>query len=452
MITYYPYFRHAMDEYRQMAGGQSGILQGIIAPMIKMPPEPHLRSMTGNMPNYHKLTFGDPSKDVEYHISGYGVYNEEAFTKFMGESVERYAPIVTESMFKTKAVYASFNEISQRKEKVLPLEYINIFSSRQQKIMHHIMPSYSDKHVTEDDIISWISCPSLLYPGENIWVPLQLMFVGYVKDESKNEKWVTPSFSTGTASHRTVNKALLNAIVEYMQIDAFIISWYTERKCKRIEIDDSVINSTLEKVGLGRDSAYEIIPLYMTLPDLDLPGVMVILRRKDNKMPSLVLGVQGDMDIRNALLRGIFEATAIISMNVYNAIYDPEKIVYSNNKSAFSDLDTNVLYYGTPANSDAIDRILNKISGEAILLSSIEHCSMSSDSQLSHLLNEVKKISEYAVYLDLTPPELHDKNWNVIRTLIPELCGMCLPGFPFENHPRLKKKGGVINGYPHPLP
>lgn len=101
MITYYPYFQHVIEEFRHMGGGQSGILQGIIAPMVKIPPEPYLRSMTGSMPNYHKLTFNDPTKDVQYHIAGYGIYNEEAIIRFMGESVERYAPIVTESLWRS---------------------------------------------------------------------------------------------------------------------------------------------------------------------------------------------------------------------------------------------------------------------------------------------------------------------------------------------------------------
>lgn len=451
MITYYPYFQHAIEEFRHMGGGQSGILQGIIAPMVKIPPEPYLRSMTGSMPNYHKLTFNDPTKDVQYHIAGYGIYNEEAIIRFMGESVERYAPIVTESLFKAKAVYASYKEM-QKKGLVLPLEYINIFSAEQQVRMHQMMPSYSERHITEDDVISWISCPSLIYPGKNVWVPLQLMFVGYVKNESKKEMWVTPSFSTGTAAHRTIQKALLNAIVEYIQIDAFVLSWYTERKSIRIQIDDPIILNILEKVGLGENSPYEIVPLYITLPDLYLPSVMVILRRKDKKIPAFILGVQGDMNIRNAVLRGIFEATAIISMNVYNTIYDPKKVIFANTESAFADLDTNVLYYGTPIHDDVIDGILHKMTGKTVPLSFFESSSKSTTLQLSHLLNELKKISEFAVYLDLTPPELYGKNWNVMRTFIPELCGMCFPGFPFKEHPRMKQYGGVLNGYPHPLP
>ena len=268
----------------------------------------------------------------------------------------------------------------------------------------------------------------------------------------KKERWVTPSFSTGTAAHRTIPKALLSAIVEYIQIDAFVLSWYTEQKCDRIQIDDPVILNTLEKVGLGKNSPYEIVPLYITLPDLDLPSVMVILRRKDKKTPAFILGVQGDMNIRNAVLRGIFEAAAIISMVVYNTIYDPKKVIFSNTESAFADLDTNVLYYGTPIHDDVIDDILQKLIGKTKPLSFFETNNMSTELQLSYLLNELKKVSKFAVYLDLTPPELYRKNWCVMRTLIPELCGMCFPGFPFKDHPRIKQYGGVVNGYPHPLP
>ena len=117
MITYYPYFNHVMDEFRHLAGGQGGILAGIVAPMVKLSSEPYMRSMTGNMPNYHKITYNDPTKDVQYHISGYGIYNEEAFVKFMGESVERYAPVATESLFKKDAIYASYNQIKKRGNK-----------------------------------------------------------------------------------------------------------------------------------------------------------------------------------------------------------------------------------------------------------------------------------------------------------------------------------------------
>lgn len=452
MIRFYPSYEHIMNQYRYIGGNQTGIMHGVLAPMVHMPPEPCLKSVTGRMPNYHKITFNDPEKHVEYHLSGYGMYHEEALIKLIGESVERYSSVSTEKLLREKAVYCSYKEM-KKQGKVMPLEYLNIFSAEQQKTLAQMMPAYSPEHATEDDIIGWIKCASLVHPGEDVWVPMQILCIGFVKNSEKGEKFFTPSFSTGTASHRSLKKALLNALVEYIQIDSFVLSWYTKQKSKRVIIDDPDVLKCFEACGLGKDSPYEVIPLLVTMPDMDLPVYLNVLKRKDKKLPYLIVGTQGDLNAKNGVLRGSMEATAIIFMHMFNALFDPEKIEFSNTTSAFADLDTNVLYYGVPDKAKEIDALLEQLTGETIKLSEIEsRWENDVDAQISHLLREVSKVSEYAVYVDITPPEVIEKGWSVVRTLIPELCGMCLPGFPFKNHPRMKKFGGVTNEYPHPLP
>ncbi len=452
MVRFYPSYDHIINQYKYIGGSQTGIMHGILAPMVHMPPEPCLKSITGRMPNYHKITYNDPHKHVEYHLSGYGIYNEEALIKLIGESVERYAPVGTEKIFRDRVVYKSYKDMTKL-GKVMPLEYLNIFSSQQQKVLSDIMPVYSSNPATEDDIIGWIKCPSLVNPKQDVWVPMQMLSIGFVKNEQKGEKFFTPAFSTGTASHRSLKKALLNALVEYVQIDAFVISWYTMQKAKRVIVDDPNVLKCFESCGLGKNSPYEVIPLLVTLPDMDLPVYIVILKRKDKKLPYLIVGTQGDLNAKNGVLRGTMEATAIIFMHMFNALFDPEKIEYSNTKSVFADLDTNVLFYGVPDKEEEINTLLDKLTGETIKLSEIEsRWEDDIDAQISHLIREISNVSEYAVYLDITPPEIIDKGWSVVRTFIPELCAMCLPGFPFENHPRIKKYGGVVNEYPHPLP
>jgi hypothetical protein len=74
------------------------------------------------------------------------------------------------------------------------------------------------------------------------------------------------------------------------------------------------------------------------------------------------------------------------------------------------------------------------------------------DDELNSLVRMVAGVSEWATYLDITPPELADTPWKVVRVLIPELLSMCLPGLPPKAHPRMRQYGGVTNEYPHPLP
>ncbi len=452
MLRFYPSLTHEMNNFRDINGSQTGILKSIVAPVTKMHKEPFIKSVTGSMPNYHRIILNNPSSDMNYHLSGYGQYYQEALVKFNGESIERYAGVVASSYASDLVKYDSYENISKT-GKTMPLKYLNIFSEKQQLQMSSLLPQYSPKHLKEDQVIGWVKAHSLINPGEDIWVPRQQFFVGYNYLEGIGEPVIVPSFSTGTAAHKTVKKALINAITEYLQIDAFILTWYTMRKSKKVIIDNPTINQILEESGLGNNGSYDVIPLLITLPDINIPVYMAILKRKTNKLPYMVVGTQGDMDAEYGILRGIMESTAIISMNTFMMIFDGERFDFALKESAFTDLDTNVYYYGAPVKIKEKNKIISQLTGEDILLSSIPSMrGCSNDEILEELIRQVKNISEYAVYLDITPPEVSDKGWSVIRVFIPEICGMCLPGFPFSNHPRVLKYGGVTNVFPHPLP
>ncbi|MDI6604453.1 MAG: YcaO-like family protein [Thermoanaerobacteraceae bacterium] len=452
MINYYPSFNHLLREFTILGGNQCGIMQGFTVPVVSSPPDPYLKSITGRMPNYHKLILKNPTAEMQYHLSGYGMYYEEAMVKYMGESIERYSTVVSTHLAKDRIIYASYEDIS-KKNNAMPLEYLNIYTAEQQIQLSNLLPAIEPRHATNKDIIGWVKCYSLMNPGEEIWVPSQMIFVGFKKNAEKGEKMFVPSFSTGTASHRTIKEALFNALLEYIQIDAFIIKWYTKMPSKKVIIDDSTILHILKKIKLGDDSSYEVIPLYLT-HDIEIPIFGVFLKRKDKKIPYILFGVQGDLDAYNALLRGTMESAAILSLGYYHALYDPQMYNMADYNSAYTDLDTNVLFYASPKNYEKKDNIINELIKDEINLSSLKTQGKTSDinTQIEYIIKELSKVSKYAVYLDMTPPEVSEMGWHVIRVFIPEICGMCLPGFPFGNHPRIKKLGGIKNEFPHPLP
>ena len=68
------------------------------------------------------------------------------------------------------------------------------------------------------------------------------------------------------------------------------------------------------------------------------------------------------------------------------------------------------------------------------------------------MLSRLKKISKYAVYLDITPPEVIGTGLQVMRVFIPELVQLSYPGFPYSRHPRVLEFGGITNAFPHPMP
>ena len=59
--------------------------------------------------------------------------------------------------------------------------------------------------------------------------------------------------STGTATHITEKKALINALSEAYQLDAFMHAWYGNKKLKQINLNNkfspsfnSIINKTFK--------------------------------------------------------------------------------------------------------------------------------------------------------------------------------------------------------------
>lgn len=448
----YPYYRTLQKELAYLGGNLTGIFSGVTIASTYNSSEPNLKTVLGYMPSYHKYMLDNQDLEVQYHISGYGSYYEEAMIKYMGESIERYASVIAPAMAKNQIHYATYKELSAS-EKTMPLDYINILTEEQLQHFNKSNRRFATKHADENTVLGWVKCPSILNKNEFIWTPAQMLFLGYLPNERLGERLFVPSFTTGTASHRTTQKALLNALIEFVQVDAFIINWYTKRKMPVIEIDSEVVKAILKACNLADESAYEVIPVYMTLEDIDFPSFGVILKSKKQKIPNLFMGIQGDFDVEHGVLRGVMEGATISAMGIYNHMMSPDLTYETIKNSDFGDLDGNVIYYSRPEEGEVKFSIFEELMGEKVKLSLIpDYKTLTIAQQITSLIQQIKKVSEYAVYLDITPTELADDSWSVMRVFIPEMMQICLPGIPFKNHPRFKKFGGIKNEYPHPLP
>ncbi|MGV9268188.1 YcaO-like family protein [Kitasatospora sp. NPDC003701] len=446
----YPGMTTAMARFGRIGGNQGGILPGMLVSVAAVEGEPYLRSATAAMPQYHRLAMNDPHMQMQYHLAGYGVTNEEAVTRLTGEAVERYAAIMAMPLFRERVEYASYRSLSSRNP-CMPLELLGIFEAEQQRRIAGMMHQYSPEPPTEDDVIAWIACPSLTHPGRDVYVPAQLVFLGFRNSEQHGDKMFTPSFSTGTAAHVSLDKALLGALVEAVQIDAFILNWYTDAKAPVLDLDADG-RELLAASGLPDDGPYEVRATYLTRPELPLPNMGITLVRRDRKLPHIAFGLQADPDPRYALLRGSAEATTILGIGMFSTVFDLPNVHFAQHKSAYTDLDTNVLYFAGPGDAEQKLAVVESRTDGRLDFTSIPSYAPDDGSAIRRLLSDLAQVSEWASYLDITPPELADTPWKVVRVLIPELLSMCLPGFPASRHPRMRAYGGVTNVVPHPLP
>lgn len=446
ILQNYPPHVNLRNRFSQLCGQHVGILESQLLFSAKAPNFPSPVLCTNSMPAYHKILIRE-DVEVSYHLSGYGIYKEEALIRLLGEGIERYALQIAPTLYKKKLKFLSYNDI-KKEGHVMPWEYIRIFSDEDyEKLANKTIL----KNITENDTIGWAKCASLFEAGKEIFIPAQLLFTGYQINKEVGETFFTPGFSKGSSAHTDFKKALTSGIIEAIEADSLMIRWFTKTKAKKVLIDDTTLLNILSSL-LGKFD-YEIIPYYFTLPELPIHAFGVVLMNRKNERPFCVVGCQAGLDPVQTLYRAIMEAMAILYLANYGPLVMPKDYLETTKQKDYTNLDSNVAYFADAIDIDEKKELFNSLMDGEIALSGLKDLSSKDDNvELGYVLNQVHKLSEYGVFIDITPPESADKGWKVLRTFFPELVQMSLPGFPYSNHPRIKEYGGIKNVYPHPVP
>lgn len=444
---YYPYHRHVIDNIvRRVCSEHLGIMQSMMVSPASSGKGIRVKSVTGQMPHYHRVLV-DPTSNLQYHLAGYGTNYEEAMIRYVGEGIERYSSVVSVYPLQSRVRYATFDEISQEGT-VVPLHYLNLFSEDDyRRLGKGKLRTLS--RLGPGDKVGWLKCPSLFAPDKEIWIPLQMLFVGYRVRVEEGEASFLPSFSTGTAAHTSFAKALLNALLELIQIDALMLQWYTKIKAPKVIIDDAVLGGLLEQL-----SEFEVLVTDLSgIAAADTHVFGTALLSKSDERPLITFGSHADLDPRRGVYRSCMEAAAITFLGVYGPLFSPKEYFPSDRLARFTDLDTNVAFYANMDNAEAKRSAIWSLVEGTEVLSSLRNKSLGTvERDCASLISALSEISRFGVFLDVTPPEVSAYGWRVVRVIVPELITMCLPGIPYSCHPRFSAFGGISNDLPHPLP
>lgn len=446
MIKYYPSHKNVLNKYNSLCGHQTGIMDSIIVMQANSVIAQNINTCTSMLPDYHKILLGD-NAEVNYHLSGYGIYRDEAIIRLLGEGVERYALFTANLYFEEKLKYASYNQLKEKyPNNVIPFEYVKIYSDEDCNKLNSLGIL---ENITEDDILSWVLLPSLFDREKEYYVPAQNFFLSHIIRREKKEKVFIGGFSKGSASHKNIKLALKSAITEIVECDACMIKWYTESKVKEVVIDDDVFNETINTIL--RDIDYKIRVFDYTV-DKKLGYVFtVMLINKSEKSPYIVVGASSGLNPKKVIYRAFMEALAILTLNINGPLSMPADYLETKYQKTYLNLDSNVNYWASLDDKDKKLKFINSKVTEKIELRKYKNLEENTD--LEYLFNGLYNISKYAVYLDITPIEIADKDLHVMRVYVPELVQMSMPAFPYSKHPRIIKNGGISNNeFPHPLP
>ncbi len=450
-LSHYPQGTYLVEDVlKRVCGEQGGITQSLLVSPVRYSEDLAIKSIVAQMPGYHRV-LRDPHLEMQYHLSGYGVFYEEALIRLAGEAIERYSLMVAQNTLADQIRYATYREMA-REGRVLPLELLRLFSDADYERLGrgHFRGM---QRLEPDDVVGWLRCGSLFDPSQDIWAPAQMLLVGYRLSRDHREVPFTPAFSTGTAAHVSVARALQNALLEAIEIDALMLHWYTDLRAPVVEVDDTAIASLTPDL-FGAHCRHEVLALNIrVLEEVEAHALAVALIHKQRERPYIVLGAQGHLDPRRGVYRGLMETIAIAFLGIYGPLFMPEEYLVSTQGSVFTDLDRNVGYFADPADADTKRAVLDRMCGGHQALSTLPNFETGdAEHDTARLIRQLAAVSEYGLFLDVTPPETRPLGWHVVRTFLPELVTMCVPGVPYSHHPRMQRYGGITNEYPHPLP
>jgi ribosomal protein S12 methylthiotransferase accessory factor len=335
--------------------------------------------------------------------SGTSSNRASALAKALGEAVERYCSAIYD---KEELPLTSFTDASFS---CIPPGDFALFSQDQY--------SQTDFRFSPLDIdipFRWVQASDLV-KGKPCFVPAAMVFLPYFFDREKNEHPITQPISTGLACHGSRTKAILSAICEVIERDAFTITWQARLGRPQINVETlSALNRDLVQRLERIKSTVTLLNLTM---DVGIPTVLSVLRSHVPEAPALVFAASADLNPEEAVRKSLEELAHTRRLAQLLKTNLPPCIPDSNFENVVNQ-DIHVRLYCDHNNTHLADFIFE--SQQRIGFDEIENLATGDpEIDLRTLLEKVEKVRHRILVVDLTTPDVSESGLFVFRALIP---------------------------------
>jgi ribosomal protein S12 methylthiotransferase accessory factor len=374
-----------------------------------------------------------------------------ALMSAIGEAAERHCAFFYD---RGEMVFGAFRDLAQ--DAVSP-DLLRLFS-REQIESFRRGPDYFD----DSSRIAWVWGYSLNERRPRL-VPASLVYLNYRPEA--DEANIGLNASTGLAAGATREEAILGALLEIVERDAFTIAWLHARVGRRIEVDDEDLQKAL-RTRLWADRPSVDVKIFYITTDVDIPVVFLVMRRQAEFGPAVCVGTAARLAPRQAVRKCMYEAGQCFPYfrHLLNSHKDWQPAPDFSNLINFDYHCLNYLrrpelvppafaFCDQCEDRVALSEIPDRSAGR--VLADIEHC--------------VARLDEagYSVIVtDITTPDIADVGLSVVRVIVPGL--VPLHGVhprPFLGARRLfevplrlgwDRRGwspeSGLNPFPHPFP
>lgn len=351
----------------------------------------------------------------------------------MLEMLERYSSMVPH--FKEK-IFSSYNELHEEKHNLIPFSKLN------------------SKEIIDLDKRMYWSEVELVNSSKKFLIPQQVMY--FDNQILNNENRFLYETSNGTSLGGSETEALVYAIFEALERDAFLVHWYLKKIPRYININ-SINNKESKKIITQLENYnYEVLLLDISL-DVDLPIIWVLVRNKDTDAYLHIYNAAGaHYDPEDALFSALVEVGTSVQVYEKKLKDEKEKNKYLIQKPySVKTMEDHVNYYSFKENSNAFEYIFDNYTDfENIDINQmVPKFEFSFQNVINHILEKHSEI----YFCNMDNPILKKMNLFVSKVFIPSLQPMTF-GKQNEriNLNRLKNinksENFSIRKDPHPFP
>lgn len=367
------------------------------------------------------------AKSGSLEAGGSGLTQRAAFMSAIGEAAERYSLYLPDTSRSIEATYQDLADESQ----VIPTKYLSIYDPSAIEPTR-LTPFETTRPTT------WYPTINLL-SGEQLFVPAQFVWLGGLSTEDL----FYPTTSNGAACGTSAFHALRGGLTEYIERDAMMRAWYSQTPTHPIDTESLPNISDLISQRFSTDM-FELRCFEVPSP-IGIPAVGCAIVNLQDQLPKVAIGGAFALDRTTAYQSALIEAaqTWAYVKDLAAAGIDAASI----DASHIYDLTDNLRYYSLPTNYPKLKTFLGPGPPQA---SQLSDNSMDDETAVRSLLDFCRKADATPLAIDVTPPDIRDVGFTVVRVIIPELVPLALPSLPPTRHPAFD--GTSLTSTPHPYP
>jgi ribosomal protein S12 methylthiotransferase accessory factor len=336
---------------------------------------------------------------------GTGASWSEAAVAAIGEAVERYSgAFVPEE----RVVLASARELGPA---AVPPERFALFAAWQ-----YAKAGFPFRRFTRDTVVGWVQ-GFALPDGDEAYLPAQLVYLG----DPRGRPGETPigyATSNGLACGPTLEEAVLSALLEAVERDAFMLAWYGSLSLPQLDwASDPDLSAYDERTFRPTGLRYAAIDLSVFL---DVPVVLAVVRNAGSEPSPLAVGAGCAPSVGAAWKKALSEAFAVRAWARSLVLEQPDRRFRPDGADVRTFAD-HVHFYADAERARAgtfLDAATERRSVREI--PSLEGPDVAA--LVRATCDRLARSGERAYAVDVTSPDIADAGLNVAKVLAPGLC------------------------------